>query len=293
MKYEILDFSMIETRLLSPHPDALAYPSDEDDRASLDASIEGVGVLEPLAVVPAGKGWLVIDGCGRLEDALRRGTVALPCLTVSCDSPREFAAHKNAMGRKRSTGSRVLCYLMANIKAVIEAAEAVQSHDRTGKMQELPPRLKPWTTREIARRLKVSDKDVVLAVQLAVCQTQGVDPDDAALDEAARESLDAVFTSVMCARTPVRRWKAALGGKRVPAEGCGKAATDHRALALRTVASLRTVFAGWYGIPAGSREFVLGELENVLAAAPEEARVRMAAALAPADAKAGRGKTRS
>lgn len=273
MKYEIIKFLTLPVADLTPHPDAQAFPSDDDDRAALDASIDGVGILEPLTVIPSGSAYLVIDGCGRLADALAKGTQTLPCLVVSCDNPREFANNKNAMGRKRSTGSRILCYLMANQKAVLEAASLLQSRDRREEAFKTPTHLKPWTSREIARRLKVSDTDVVSAIQLLVCQTSNVSPDNADLDDDSAFRLDEIFTSVMCARTPVRRWKAAYGGKSVPADGSGKAATDYSALGVRTLVSLRNVFSHWYDIPAGSRDFLLQDLRGILSAAPEEVRL--------------------
>lgn len=286
MKYEIKEFKMLPVKLLVPHPDALAFPSDEDDRAALDASIEGVGVLEPLTVIKSDAlQYLVIDGCGRLDDAVAKGTADLPCLVVECDNPREFAANKNAMGRKRSTGSRILCYLMANMDKVIEAAESLRSCDRReDRIDALPAHLKPWTSREIARRLKVSDKDVVAAIQLVVCQTSGVSPDNAELDAAGRDQLDAVFTGVMSARTPIRRWKPAFEGKRVPAAGSGRAATNYGELATRTVVSLENVFTHWYEIPAGGRDFLTSKILAILQAAPEE--VAQALAKRYADKKA-------
>jgi hypothetical protein len=282
MKYEIKEFRMIPTAELVPHPDAQAYPSDEDDRSALDASIEGVGVLEPLTVIPSAIEFLVIDGCGRLADAEARGVSELPCLVVACDDPRQFAAHKNAMGRKRSTGSRILCYLMANLSQVIEAAKDLRSRDRSSlDTKNLPPHLAPWTSRAMAKRLKVSEKDVLAAIQLVVCQTCGVDPDNADLDADGRADLDKVFTGVMCARTPVRRWKPAFQGSRVPADGSGRAATNHEALALRTMTSLKTVFEGWQKIPFGARQLVIQHLREALDVAPDDVRVMLSDTFGP------------
>ena len=51
MNYKIIKFRMIDVANLEKHPDAQAWPSDDDDRAGLDASIACVGVLEPLTVI--------------------------------------------------------------------------------------------------------------------------------------------------------------------------------------------------------------------------------------------------
>jgi hypothetical protein len=272
MKYEIKEFKMIPVADLIPHPDAQAYPSDEDDRCALDASIEGVGVLEPLTVIESAIEYLVIDGCGRLEDAQRSGTRELPCLVVECDDPRAFAAHKNAMGRKRSTGSRVLCYLMANRELVLKAAElasreAVVSRDTTGKRVDLPDYLKPWSTLSIAKRMHVSNKDVVSAVQLVSCQTGGVDPDGDDLDEALRVKMEKTFNAVMCARTPVRRWKAAFGGAEATAEKA-KADVNLPVLARRTAPTIVTMFQNWPAIKWDSEQQRV-ESEQILVEAME------------------------
>lgn len=285
MNYEIKRFEMIQTAKLTPHPDAEAYPHDDDDRAALDASIGGVGVLEPLTVTTAPRGeFLVIDGCGRLEEAVRLGTETLPCLVVTCDDVRNFAANKNAMGRKRSTGSRILCYLMANIKAVCEASRASDrstvSRDTVGRTFEaLPSNLAPWTSKQIASRLKVSNKDVVSAIQLIVCQTQGQNPSGEELDEEARRKLDDTFRAVMCARTPIRRWAAAFAGKRVPVEGCGRAAVNLPERARRTLVALVNVFADWSRTEwCGKQDRVEmeGRLAEALEIMPECARAAMA-----------------
>lgn len=300
MNYKIIEFRMIDVSSLEKHPDAQAWPSDDDDRAGLDASIACVGVLEPLTVIEEAGGIFVIDGCGRLDDALAQGVEALPCLVVECEDVRNFAAHKNAMGRKRSTGSRILCYLMANQKIVLKTAEItrgtpVRSRDTTGQVSaEIPTELRPWTSREIAKRLRVSNKDVVAAIQLLVCQVGGCDPEGAEADAEGRDLLEKIFRAVVSANTPVRRWRAAYGGKRVPATSSGKAATNYPALGIRALTSLQTVFAHWHEMKAVQRELLVETLGLLLEGSPEEVRVTLSGVvdkmLADGTAKRSKGR---
>lgn len=290
MKYRILGFQMIPRGALEPHPDAEAFPADGDDRDIVRASVGECGVLQPLIVAakPAGGGWWVLDGVGRL---LGSQAEELPCLTVECGDPRSLAMNINSAGRKRSTGSRVLCYLMANRAAVMKAAAAadqqgLSSYDdrppRRNSRNEVPDDLKPWGVRAIAARLGVADKDVTYALDLLRCHEKGIYPSVAVHgryapgtpieDDDALESLRQAFHGVMSGRLPVRRWPAGFAGRVNTAGEGGRAATDYTALAMRTAVSLQNVFSHWADVPMRDREDVLAKLEEALRAAPDDVR---------------------
>lgn len=289
MTYTIMKFSMIERELLEPHPDAEAFPADSDDREIVRASVGDLGILQPLIVTPkdSGGGWWVLDGVGRLRGS---GAPELPCLEVECDDPRRLAMSVNSAGRKRSTGSRVLCYLMANRAAVLKAAEAadqsrLSSRDDSGKKlqrrRDIPDDLKPWGVRGIAARLGVSDKDVTAALTLMRCHEGGVWPDVTVRgrsmkgapveDEAALESLRRAFAAVMAGRLPVRRWQAGFAG-RLATEGKGRAATDYAELGRSAAVSLKNVFEHWREVPMQARDALLNQLWETFRAAPDDVR---------------------
>ena len=66
-------FAQISTQAVSPNP---KQPRTEFDQASLDslaASIEGVGLLQPIVVRPAGDGYVLVAGERRLRAVRQLG----------------------------------------------------------------------------------------------------------------------------------------------------------------------------------------------------------------------------
>lgn len=265
-----------------PHADAEAYSASGGDRAALSNSVGEAGILSPIAVVPDGDGggWLVIDGIGRL-DALRAAGAAetdAQVFDLGDLSVAEFVVSKNAMTRKVTTGSRVMAYLKCHEREVLAAADpksyqlratsfkgkrGAQSHDRT-------PNDKGWSSREIAERIGVSDKDVLAGVELlkATAETPegGTYIDEAA--EYAQLDLFETMEAVMRGETPIRRWRAAAGG-RVSKTG-GRAAADYAAIAWRTVKSWRGVWENWQTVPMEARAGILREFRAALEVLPED-----------------------
>lgn len=299
MKYEIKEFRMVKTENLYPGDAASQFASDKDDREAVAASQGEVGTLQPLTVVPGGEPgtFCVLDGLGRLKGALEHEDAegrpdpipALPCLVVACDDPRALALHINSAGRKRTTGSRVLCYLLANKDKVMEAYEltnqGLPSRDgrplKNQSRNEIPEEMKPWTIAGISKRLGCSDKDVAMALELICCRDTLTYPSRATFgrhavgekmkDSGDIEALDKAYTGVMCGRTPVRRWAAAFAGRSTN-DGKGKADTDYGRLADRTSTSLIGVFENWGRIQWESRamrEQVETRLASALAVMPE------------------------
>ena len=72
----------------------------------------------------------------------------------------------------------------------------------------------------------------------------------------------------MRGETPIRRWKAAAGGK-VSHVG-GKAAADYAGIAWRTVKSWCSVWDNWQSVPMAVRENVIAQFRAALCVIPED-----------------------
>jgi len=264
---------------LTPHPDALALHAQEDDRAVLDASIDCVGILEPLMVVPGGDGnYLVIDGVGRMQSADEIKDRSLPCLVVECEDVRTFVGHKNAIGRKRSTGSRILSYVMSNSDKVLSALYPGKTlAESFGVLADNPASQKMyWGSRSVAERLKVSKQDVLLAVELLRCLKEIVGLDGQELDHAAYARLTKVFNDVLSASTPIRRWKAAFAGTLTGTqEGeSGQAMANYGAVLQKSLTSLGNAWKKWpeISMDEATKAQVHGAFRSMVQNAPEAMR---------------------
>lgn len=265
-----------------PHADAEAYSASSEDRAALSNSINESGLLSPIAVIPAedGRGYYVIDGIGRLNALMAAGVTETEAQIFDLGdlSVAEFVVCKNAMMRKVTTGTRVMAYLKCHEREVLAAADpksyqlratsfkgkrGAQSHDRT-------PNDKGWSSREIAERIGVSDKDVLAGVELlkATAETPegGTYIDEAA--EYAQLDLFETMEAVLRGETPIRRWKAAAGGR--ASKTGGRAAADYAGIAWRTVKSWRGVWENWQTVPMEARGGILREFRAALEVLPED-----------------------
>ena len=265
-----------------PHADAEAYSASSEDRAALSNSINESGLLSPIAVIPAedGKGYYVIDGIGRLNALMAADVTETDAQIFDLGdlSVAEFVVCKNAMMRKVTTGTRVMAYLKCHEREVLAAADpksyqlratsfkgkrGAQSHDRT-------PNDKGWSSREIAERIGVSDKDVLAGIELlkATAETPegGTYIDEAA--EYAQLDLAETMEAVLRGETPIRRWKAAAGGR--ASKTGGRAAADYAAIAWRTVKSWRGVWENWQTVPMEARAGILREFRAALESLPED-----------------------
>ena len=246
---KLVEMKALPMEQLSPHPDAEAFGAEEEDRQALRGSVAECGLLDPISVVPADDaagGWLVIDGCGRLDAARARGYAYVPCMVFDLGdfTPREFALHRNTMQRKVTTGQRVLCYLQTNGPEDLRVSRDSRS--------------------EIAKTLGCSTKDVEEARSLM----EEVEKDHAAAEE---EALHEVFDDVLAGRTPIRRWRAALNG-RTATKDKPKNPVDYKRLCNSVCASLRTICKAWGGLKGALRDEIGEKLGDVLAVAPSELR---------------------
>lgn len=270
MKYEILRVARVGIESLEIHPDAMAIGAGKDDRACLHESVESIGVLEPLTVIERDAGgYLVIDGVGRLASAKQHGLEFVPCLVVNCDDVRNFVLSKNQVGRKRSTGSRLLCYALAHQDEVIEGL--VGSYDPT-KRRHGNDELKKWMPGVIAERLCVSRKDVSLAAELLNCHVNCIDLDGQpfAKDDQYTK-IEKVFNNVLQGALPVRRWKSAFAGAATGSqEGeSGKDLANYKEIGYRAFKSLGSTWKNWNKVPAEDVPGLRNEFRIAIAEAPQ------------------------
>lgn len=277
-----------------PHADAEAYSASSEDRAALSNSINESGLLSPIAVIPAedGRGYYVIDGIGRLNALMAAGVTETEAQIFDLGdlSVAEFVVCKNAMMRKVTTGTRVMAYLKCHEREVLEAADPEKYQNRTGTkwgknktaVSHETAVQKGWNAKEIAERIGVSKNDVLAGIELLKACADG---DGAAGVRALPgdgrertpgaphyEQLDLFETAeaVLRGETPIRRWKAAAGGK-VSKTG-GKAAADYAGIGARTMASLAGLWQNWQTVPMESRGPLLEKFRTALAHIPEDFR---------------------
>lgn len=275
--YEVKGFQMLPVRALRPGDAAASMVADDDDRDAVNASVSDIGILQPLIVRQCDDGaYEVLDGVGRLRAAVLAEIESLPCVIVECADDKRMAMHVNTMGRKRSTGSRVLSYVEANWGQVCAAKKAVASLHTTGVSRDTPvdADLERWTVAQISKRLGVSNKDVSYAIELAQCHRDVVYPDicvhgrygehKAIEDSDDEAALSKAYSGVLTGRLPIRRWAAAFAG-RVNSQGGGKAATNYSVLARRSAISLLSCLEQWASIKWESPR-VREDTEKALAA---------------------------
>lgn len=271
-----------------PHADAEAYSASSEDRAALSNSINESGLLSPIAVVPDGDGggWLVIDGIGRL-DALRAAGAAetdAQVFDLGDLSVAEFVVSKNAMTRKVTTGSRVMAYLRCHEREVLEAADPGRYKKRPGNGANFKGRHhavshetawdKGWNAKEIAARIGVSKQDVLAGIELLKASAEAGDGggedgrDKARPSPYGRLDLAETVEAVLRGETPIRRWRAAAGGR--ASKTGGRAAADYAAIAWRTVKSWRGVWENWQTVPMEARAGILREFRAALEVLPED-----------------------
>lgn len=300
-RYEVIGFARIAKAQLKKHP-AADLPIGDDDKAALRGSIEERGMLQPLLVLDEPDTldgmFLVVDGCNRLDSA--PADAELPCVLIRTDDPRAVALECLGTGRKRSTGQRIMAFLLMNRRDVLKAAEIGEKIGAGGKAphngvsNETPKNIgvfERFSSEAIAERLKVSREDVVRAVELFRCAEEQRMPAVGLANRRWNEPLDVkdpedrrvlddvqkVFSDVMSGETAVRSWKRAFGGRHPTTGAKGRPDINHGDLVRRGLHHLRTVFRAdaWHGIRAGEREALLELFDEVVGMLPDEMRVRL------------------
>ncbi len=236
---------VIATKELHPHPEA-AIPIGEEAKAALRESLEERGLYQPLLVMKRKEGgWWIIDGRNRFE-ALKAQRPSFPCNVVELDKSEtvyDIALECATKGRDRTSGQRILAYMLRNKEAVLEAAEKgkeasqgaslkkgqtmgkwapAQSRDRAGDFKD-------FSSKGIAETLGVSDKDTLLGAELLKCHVKrvgvsrtvgGLKEEGRPLEEGDPElvAIDEVWAGVLSGTVPIRRCMAAIGGKKTTKE---------------------------------------------------------------------------
>ena len=237
-----VETKVIPLALLTKHPDAEAFGADVEDRTAQASSVTDVGLLDPVAVMFEDDRYLILDGCGRYDAMQAAGAEQVLCMVVELHgiTPREYAMHRNTMGRRVTTGQRLMCYLAINQTQVMEAAEdkgggdqrALRSRDRSA-----------YSSRAVAERLGVSDKDVRAGIDLLRAS--------AAADEEDGGKFVDIRNQLLAGSLPIRRWRPAMAGKWAPQRG--RADVNHADVFERGLNNLKTGLSKWREIPAEDR----------------------------------------
>lgn len=298
-KYRVVGLEQIERTQLKKHP-AADLPIGDDDKAALLGSIEERGMLQPLLVLDEPDTldgmFLVVDGCNRLDSA--PADAELPCVMIQTDDPRAVALECLGTGRRRSTGQRIMAYLMMHKRDVLKAAEIgakMNAGNPSAVSRETALNigvLEHFSTDAIAKRLKVSKEDVVRAVELFRCVELGLHPkvetgdgdtperpldmgDEE--DKRAAATTEKVFNDVLAGGTPVRKWKASWNGRKHTTGPKGRPVLNYAKLAKTAMNHLLTVFRAkaWHDISPYQRDEIVKKWSEVIYKLPEELRVRL------------------
>ncbi|HMO03922.1 MAG TPA: hypothetical protein PKC67_02455 [Kiritimatiellia bacterium] len=239
---EYKEFRIMRAGQLEPHKDAI-LPTGDDDRESLDDNIKenGPAVCLVISAVPdkATGLYQIHDGITRWKAVIdQEGPEGkIPCNLAVVKDAKKFALICMSIGRKRSTGQRIMAFLEMHRKEVLKVAAMVAGQGRMS--QQIRSRaghvtgtvitgvLANFTAEAIAAKLHVSDKDVRLGIELLQCIEQKLtaswdrggihvagEPLDMEKDDGKDylKALKKVHLGLLAGSTPIRRWKPAVGG---------------------------------------------------------------------------------
>lgn len=306
MKYDVKGFEWVHWKNLEVHPEA-KVPIAENDAAALKASVQDNGMIQPLLVIPRdvipGKEkathrgrvmehvpprhrFWIVDGANRFAAHKKGDADVMPCVVVELApgaTVRDLALECASVGRSRSAGQRIMVYLERHKEKVLEAAEkgCKATQFGSGLSRDTPGEIGKFSSDAIAKALGVSNKDTLLAIDLVKSHElrQGVAKREGALVEAGKKleegdpelaAIDEAWAGVLAGTTPIRRWKAAVGG-RAKTKSVGRAATDVVKSGVECAKKFRT-FGGkvWQRIPMEDRILVLDAFRKVRELVPDE-----------------------
>lgn len=274
--YKIVGFQVIKASLLEPHPD-VQLPMDDEDQVSLAESLDEKGILQPLIVAAkkTDKKHQIYEGVNRWKS--RGANAELPCILVECDNPRELALTFLGVGRKRSTGQRIMAYLEMHRKDVLKVAAMAEEgvnrmagRDRAGHVTgpKITGNLANFTAEAIAEKLHVSDKDVRLGIELLQCiekkmtaswdrgsiHLAGRDLDlEKDEDKDYHKALKKVHLGLLAGSTPIRRWKPAVGGLAKTDEK-PRPKIDHGKLGYNAILTIKNTVKNWDKVSAADKQ---------------------------------------
>ncbi len=289
-KYKVKAFYEIAKTRLEVHPEA-KIPIAEEDAAALKRSVVEDGMIQPLLVILRDKRqgtWWIVDGANRFHAAWSDVT-AFPCVEIELApgaTVRDLALECASVGRSRSAGQRIMVYLERHKEKVLEAAEKGQELSKGGRSpfavsRDTATETSGFDSISISKALGVSNKDTLLAIDLVKSHElrQGVAKREGALVEAGKKleegdpelaAIDEAWAGVLAGTTPIRRWKAAVGG-RAKTKSVGRAETDVVKSGVECAKKFRT-FGGkvWQRIPMEDRILVLDAFRKVREWVPDE-----------------------
>lgn len=282
--YEVIGFENVALDRLAPHPDAEKFTAGKDDRANLSDNLSESALRKPLLVVRSGEGFLVLDGIGRVESLRAKGKKSAPCNIVETDEFEETVDDCNAVGRKVTTGMRIIRKLWRHRYEVAESYEAGLANKGNGGLSHgettpllgkaKPEKFAMWDPELLAKELQVSKEDIKKSIALVRAMVRGTDPcdPDKELDVERRDKLTELFGKVRCGQTPIRKSFGAWKGKIAKQDSCGRDAVDLPGRAQRTSVALVGVFAQWTEtvfLTDEQREVTVGKLFEAMRNMPE------------------------
>ena len=292
MKYRVLDFVWARPEQLEVHPEA-KVPIAEEDAAALKASVEDGGMIQPLLVMKKSrvgrvKKWWIVDGANRFK-ALQ-GVERIPCVVVMLEagtSVRDLALECASVGRSRSAGQRIMVYLERHKEKVLAASEKGQILKNgyfaaPALSRESAVDSKGFSSKEIAKALGVSQQDTLLAIELMTAHEKrtglssvvgGLKEEGKKLEDSDPEmkAIDETWAGVLAGTTPIRRMRAAVGGKTATKE-VRRAEVSWYDVGKKALASLRGLGGHWEGLAMEDRMELLQLVREVSAALPREVR---------------------
>ncbi|MEI6704407.1 MAG: hypothetical protein WCL71_12880, partial [Deltaproteobacteria bacterium] len=180
--YRIVELKEYPIESLHPHPEAI-MPITDDDAFCLGKSIQEIGVMLPPLVLADGR---IVDGINRVKQAREAGIQSMLCLVIECHDVHQVASDCLAVGRRRTTGQRIMVYLEAHKEDVLKGFKNYDFHTENFKKPNVFPNRSSdrigkdnpsdFSSEAIAERLKVSDKDVRSGIELLSAQDADVLP---------------------------------------------------------------------------------------------------------------------
>ena len=286
LKRSVEEEGMIQPLLVIPREETrqdAASPKGNEGKKEKKGK-KGKTAGEPPAP-PARKRWWIVDGANRFR-AYAGGEKAMPCVVVELGEGvrvRDLALECASVGRSRSAGQRIMVYLERNKAAVLEAAEKGREATQFGTVvsRDTTEKIKAFRADTIAETLGVSNKDTLLAIDLLKSHEErvGVSKRVGALVEEGKKleegdpelkAIDEAWAGVLAGTTPIRRWKAAVGGRKTTKE-VQRAATDVRECAVACAKKFKT-FGGkaWEKLPLEDRVLVCDAFRKVRELVPQE-----------------------
>jgi len=291
--YTVVEFRMMPVDLLEPHPLAM-IPIDDEDKASIERSIDGHNILHPLLIsegVHHISGlYRIYDGCNRWNTAKALGMTEVPCLLVCCEDPAMIVAECLSAGRKRTTGQRILVFLEGHKEEVLAARrmgiekqgniqKQLKNVQQNAGVSRETPGAENYTPEAVSTLLKCSRQDVISALELFESLHTETVPDNLSSGKRAHEADEAEIkllleqrNGVLSGHSPVRAWKRAFFGRQ-STKGVARSPIDYASLLDRSLTGLLTSLPRWSDMTHDDRALFEEKFARVINALPADLKV--------------------